>query len=290
MYPREIRSVFFCFCFFFGPRSQPLFLSLVPFPSPPEKKNRKMMALRSTLSLALACLVLALAAASSASAQISPAMLVNAAAAAAKGAAGAAEQVTGEPVPRSPEQALAASRAHPADSVVVSDASASLARPVVSFLKQLPFLPTEDRLVRTPNGQEVMGEDGKPMTQAALASRFLDTATSVAPKLAESAQRAATSANGNDDRYNAALVKAAAMKDAAMSGQMSMVGSKPAASAGAGAGQPPVAAATAPVGAHPAAAAAGASSSSASSLSALASATTAPAAAKGKASRKALRM
>ena len=139
------------------------------------------MALRSTLSLAFACLVLALAAASSVSAQISPAMLVNAASAVAKGAAGAAEQVTGEPVPRNPEQALAASKAHPADSVVVSDASASLARPVVSFLKQLPFLPTEDKLVRTPNGQEVLGEDGRPMTQAALASRVLDTATSVAP-------------------------------------------------------------------------------------------------------------
>lgn len=248
------------------------------------------MALRSTLSFALAALVLALAAASQgASAQISPAMIVNAATAVAKGAAGAAEQVTGEPVPRNPEQAMAASKAHPADTVVVSDASASLARPVVSFLKQLPFLPTEDRLVRTPNGQEVMGEDGKPMTQAALAGRMLDAATAAAPKLAEQAQKAATQANGNDDRYNAALVKAAAMKESAMNGQMSMVGSssKPAASAAAGAGQPPVAAATAPVGAQPAAAAA---SSSASSLSALASATTAPAAAKGKASRKALRM
>jgi len=205
-------------------------------------------------------------------------MLVNAASAVAKGAAGAAEQVTGKPVPRSPEQALAASKAHPADSVVVSDASASLAKPVVSFLKQLPFLPTEDKLVRTPNGQEVLGEDGKPMTQAALASRFLDTATSVAPKLAESAQKVATQANGNDDRYNSALVKAQGMKDAAMKGQMSMVGAK-GSILGPGAGQPPAAtaAATAPVGAQPAAAAA-------TSLSALA------AAPKGKASRKALRM
>lgn len=256
-----------------------------------------MMALRSTLSLAFACLVLALAAASSTvTAQVTPAMLVNAASAVAKGAAGAAEQVTGEPVPRSPEQALAASKAHPAESVVVSDASASLARPVVSFLKQLPFLPTEDRLVRTPNGQEVLGEDGRPLSQAALAARFLDTATAVAPKLAESAQRAATQANGNDDRYNAAALKAAAMKDAAMKGQMSMVPSRgPMTGGGAGAGQPPVApaaggagAATAPAATAPVAAAQQQPASSSASLSSLASATTAPAVTKGKASRKAL--
>lgn len=250
------------------------------------------MAFRSTLEFAFGVLALALAF-SSASAQVTPAMLVNAATAVAKGAAGAAEQVTGEPVPKNPEQAVAASKAHPADAVVVSDASASLARPVVSFLKQLPFLPTEDKLVKTPNGQEVLGEDGKPMTQAALASRLLDTATSVAPKLAESAQRAATQANGNDDRYNAALIKAQGMKDAALKGQMSLVGSKgpmPAAAAGAGAGQPPVAAGTAPAATAAGAQPAAASSSSSSSLSALASATTAPAAAKAKASRKALRM
>lgn len=245
------------------------------------------MAFRSTLALAFALMALSCSSSlPSATALTSPAMIVNAATAVAKGAAGAAEQVTGEPVPKSLEEAAAASKAHSADSVVVSDASASLAKPVVSFLKQLPFLPTEDKLVKTPNGQQVMGEDGKPMTQAALASRLLDTATSVAPKLAEGAQKVASQANGNEDRYKDAFSRAQAMKDAAMKGQVSMVGQgRPAAAplAGAGAGQPPVAPAAAAQPADAASAAttaattAPAAASGGSSLSALASAATAPA-------------